>query len=131
MKLLLNTIGCLAVLLGILGIVLPLLPTTPFLLLASACFARGSTRMHAWLLGNKVFGKYLSDFEQGRGIPRRAKITILVLMWASLAYSMLRLQRTGLTLMLLCIGAGVTIYLLRYVPTGAPRAARLDGPGPG
>ncbi|CUI05390.1 DUF454 family protein [Massilia sp. CCM 8695] len=131
MKLLLNTIGCLAVLLGILGIFLPLLPTTPFLLLASACFARGSTRMHAWLLGNKVFGKYLSDFEQGRGIPRRAKITILVLMWASLAYSMLRLQRTGLTLMLLCIGAGVTIYLLRYVPTGAPRAARLDGPGPG
>ncbi|MDQ1829565.1 YbaN family protein [Massilia scottii] len=131
MKLLLNTIGCLAVLLGILGIFLPLLPTTPFLLLASACFARGSTRMHAWLLGNKVFGKYLSDFEQGRGIPRRAKITILVLMWASLAYSMLRLQRTSLTLLLLCIGAGVTIYLLRYVPTGAPRAARLDGPGPG
>ena len=131
MKLLLNTIGCLAVLLGILGIFLPLLPTTPFLLLASACFARGSTRMHAWLLGNKVFGKYLSDFEQGRGIPRRAKITILVLMWASLAYSMLRLQRTGLTLMLLCIGAGVTIYLLRYVPTGAARAARLDGSGPG
>ncbi|MDQ1923148.1 YbaN family protein [Massilia pseudoviolaceinigra] len=131
MKLLLNTIGCLAVLLGVLGIFLPLLPTTPFLLLASACFARGSTRMHAWLLGNKVFGKYLSDFEQGRGIPRRAKITILVLMWASLGYSMLRLQRTSLTLLLLCIGAGVTIYLLRYVPTGAPRAARLDGPGPG
>ncbi|MFB9244382.1 YbaN family protein [Massilia antarctica] len=130
MKLLLNTIACLAVLLGILGIFLPLLPTTPFLLLASACFARGSPRMHAWLLRNKVFGKYLSDFEQGRGIPRRAKITILVLMWASMGYSMLRLQRTGLTLMLLCIGAGVTMYLLRYVPTGAPRAARLDGPGP-
>lgn len=130
MKLLLNTIGCLAVLLGILGIFLPLLPTTPFLLLASACFVRGSPRLHAWLLGNKVFGKYLSDFEQGRGIPRRAKITILVLMWASMGYSMLRLQRTGLSLMLLCIGAGVTIYLLRHVPTAAPRSARLDGPGP-
>ena len=129
MKLLLNIIGCLAVLLGILGIFLPLLPTTPFLLLASACFVRGSPRLHAWLLGNKVFGKYLSDFEQGRGIPRRAKITIIVLMWASLAYSMLRLQRTGLTVLLLCIGVGVTIYLLRYVPTGAPRTARLEEPG--
>ncbi|HEX8612458.1 MAG TPA: YbaN family protein [Telluria sp.] len=129
MKLLLNIVGCLAVLLGILGIFLPLLPTTPFLLLASACFVRGSPRLHAWLLGNKVFGSYLSDFEQGRGIPRRAKITIIVLMWASLGYSMLRLQRTGLTLMLVCIGIGVTIYLLRHVPTGAPRAARLERSG--
>ncbi|NHZ66113.1 YbaN family protein [Massilia genomosp. 1] len=129
MKLLLNIIGCLAVLLGILGIFLPLLPTTPFLLLASACFVRGSPRLHGWLLGNKVFGKYLSDFEQGRGIPRRAKLTIIVLMWASLAYSMLRLQRTGLTVLLLCIGTGVSVYLLRYVPTGAPRVARQERPG--
>jgi uncharacterized membrane protein YbaN (DUF454 family) len=129
MKPLFNVIGCLAVLLGILGIFLPLLPTTPFLLLASACFARGSTRMHAWLLGNKVFGKYLSDFEQGRGIPRRAKITILVLMWASLAYSMFRFHHTWLSLMLFCIGAGVTVYLVKYVPMGAGRPARLDGPG--
>lgn len=131
MKLLLNIVGCLAVLLGILGIFLPLLPTTPFLLLASACFVRGSPRLHAWLLGNKVFGSYLNDFEQGRGIPRRAKITILVLMWASMGYSMLRLQRTGLTVLLLCIGAGVTLYLLRYVPSGAARLARSDKSGPG
>jgi uncharacterized membrane protein YbaN (DUF454 family) len=118
MKIILNVIGCLAVVLGVLGIFLPLLPTTPFLLLASACFARGSTRMHNWLQTNRVFGKYLRDYEHGKGIPLRGKIWILIFMWSSMGYSMWRLHdRLALQLMVAAIGTGVTIYLTRFVPT--------------
>ena len=117
LKYLLNTIGVIAVGLGVLGIFLPLLPTTPFLLLASACFARGSTRLHRWLLTNPLFGRYLQDWEEGRGIPARAKAIILLLMWASLGYSIMRFSQMALQILLVAIGAGVTIYLLRFVPT--------------
>ena len=110
-------VGVIAVGLGLLGIFLPLLPTTPFLLLASACFARGSTRLHRWLLTNPMFGRYLQDWEQGRGIPARAKAIIVTLMWASLAFSMSRVSHLALQLMLAAIGVGVTVYLLRFVPT--------------
>jgi uncharacterized protein len=117
MKTLLNIAGVLALLLGIVGLFLPLLPTTPFLLLASACFARGSTRLHRWLLQHRVFGVYLRNVEAGNGIPLRAKIVALAMMWASLAYSCVRFDHTGLRLALLAIGCAVSIYLLRFLPT--------------
>ncbi len=113
MKLALNIAGVLAILLGVIGIFLPLLPTTPFLLLAAACFARGSPRMHQALLRHRVFGRYLNDYEQGRGIPRRAKITALVMMWSSLAFAVWRFDLPWLRLLLVAIGACVTLYLLR------------------
>jgi hypothetical protein len=117
MKIVLNLIGVLAVALGVLGIFLPLLPTTPFLLLASACFARSSTRLHHWLRSNPVFGKYLRDYEDGRGLPLRGKVVILLLMWASLGYSMTKVGMPVLIALLSLIGAAVTVFLLRYVPT--------------
>jgi uncharacterized membrane protein YbaN (DUF454 family) len=113
----LNVIGLVAVVLAILGIFLPLLPTTPFLLLASACFARGSERLHGWLLANRLFGTTIRDFEQGKGIPRKAKITALVLLWVSLVYSMFQSTSIVLMSLLIAIGIGVTSYLLVFVPT--------------
>ncbi len=104
--------------LAVLGIFLPLLPTTPFLLLASACFMRGSKRMHGWLLNNKVFGEYLRNFEEGKGIPLKAKITALVLLWASLCFSIIQVRMLPLKFMLAAIGIGVTIYLLRVRTLG-------------
>lgn len=117
MKHLFNLIGCIAVVLAVFGVFLPLLPTTPFLLLASACFVRGSPRLHNWLRTNRVFGAYLRDYEDGRGIPLRGKIVVLVLMWASLGWSMTRVPHVALVLLLAAIGTGVTVYLVRYVPT--------------
>jgi uncharacterized membrane protein YbaN (DUF454 family) len=73
--------------LAVLGIFLPLLPTTPFLLLASACYVRGSDRLHRWLMNNRVLGKYIRNIQQRRGIPLRAKIVTIALLWASIAYS--------------------------------------------
>jgi uncharacterized protein len=116
MKIWLNIIGTIAVGLAILGVFLPLLPTTPFLLLASACYARGSKRMHAWLLGNKIFGRYLRDFEDGRGIPLRGKIVAVSLMWISIIYSISRLTSVALITLLIVIAIGVTIYLVKFVP---------------
>lgn len=124
MKIAYNVIGCLAVALGVLGIFLPLLPTTPFLLLASACFARGSTRLHAWLLSTRPFGQYLRDYEAGKGIPLRAKIVALTLMWVSLTVGIIRVPHLSLQLLLGAVGIGVTIYLVWYVPVSRrPRAA--------
>jgi uncharacterized membrane protein YbaN (DUF454 family) len=86
-KLLLNTVGVIAVLLGIIGIFIPLLPTTPFLLLASACFMRGSTRLHRWLVDAPVIGKILRNYEENRVVPVRAKVIALALMWPSMAFA--------------------------------------------
>lgn len=113
MKFLLNAVGCVAVVLAVLGIFLPLLPTTPFLLLASACFVRGSERMHRWLLNNRLFGKYLENIEQRRGMPLRAKLLALALMWPSLLYSMYLAGRPLVTALLLMTGAGVTVFILK------------------
>lgn len=113
MKILLNVVGCIAVVLALLGIFLPLLPTTPFLLLASACFLRGSERMHRWLLNNRLFGQYLSNIENRRGMPLRAKVITLALMWPSLAWSMIAVGQPLVTALLLLTGAGVTVYILR------------------
>ncbi|NYT61835.1 YbaN family protein [Alcaligenaceae bacterium] len=112
-KILFNTVGTLALVLAVLGLFLPLLPTTPFLLLASACYLRGSERLHGWLMSNKVFGPYLTNMQNGRGIPMRSKITALCFLWISLAFSAWFIDIPWVRLFLLIPGVGVTIYLLR------------------
>nr|WP_306669569.1 YbaN family protein [Pollutimonas harenae] len=112
-KTLFNVAGTLALILAILGIFLPLLPTTPFLLLASACYLRGSERLHHWLMTHRMLGPYLSNLQAGRGIPLRGKIIALTLMWASLAFSAWYVPLPWVRWLLLIPGIGVTIYLIR------------------
>jgi uncharacterized membrane protein YbaN (DUF454 family) len=68
--------GCVAVALGLAGIPIPLLPTTPFLLLAAFCFARGSKRWHDWLIGHRIFGPYIAAFRENRGLTPAQKLKI-------------------------------------------------------
>ena len=110
---LLTFLGLLSMALGILGIFLPLLPTTPFLLLAAFCFMRGSPRLHAWLMSHRILGPYLRDFQEGRGIPLRSKCVALGLMWPSLALSAWIMPLPWARWLLLIPGIGVTIYLWR------------------
>ena len=113
MKIIFNIVGTVAVVLAIIGIFLPLLPTTPFLLLASACYLRGSTWMHRWLLGNRLFGETLRNIEQKRGIPLRAKIIALTFLWVSILYSVHTVKPVVLKGMLLAIATAVSVYLVR------------------
>jgi len=85
---LLLTAGFLALGLGLIGIVIPILPTTPFILLAAICFARSSPRFHAWLLGNRVFGRHLEDYLSGRGVSPWVKAGTLTLLWVVTGMSM-------------------------------------------
>jgi uncharacterized membrane protein YbaN (DUF454 family) len=108
--------GHLFVVIGVLGVVLPVLPGTPFLLLASACYLRGSPRLHAWLHGHRFLGPHLRAFEEGRGLPARVKAIAIAAMWIGITVTTVMLGHLLLALALVAIATGVTIYLVR-MPT--------------
>ncbi len=124
-RLLLVTVGLVSVGLGVLGIFLPLLPTTPFLLLAAACFVRSSPRLHAWIMGHRVLGAFIRDWQDGRGLSARSKGVTLAVLWVTITSSGLvmygRLGPTapwfGSAAFLAVCAASVTLYLLFRVPT--------------
>jgi uncharacterized membrane protein YbaN (DUF454 family) len=111
---LLLSAGSLCVVLGVIGIFLPLLPTTPFMLLAAACFARSSRRFHDWLLANRTFGPLIREWEKHRAIPRRTKLTAIVLMSLTLATSIVFfVELRWLQILLATVGAALAIWLYR------------------
>ena len=83
----LTTAGVLCVAVGTIGVVVPLLPTTPFLLLAAACFARSSDRFYDWLMGHRWFGLTIRNYRERRGTTRRVKIAAIAFLWSSIAFS--------------------------------------------
>ncbi len=105
--------GTVSLAVGIAGIFLPLLPATPFLLLASACYVRSSDRMHRWLMEHKHLGMYIRAFRERRGMPMRAKVVTLVLLWASMAYSIYRVDILAVRILLVVIAVGVTVLVYR------------------
>lgn len=107
--------GLLCTGLGLLGIFLPILPTTPFLLLAAACFIRSSDRLYFWLMNNSLFGSYLCRYRAGDGLPLSFKVWTILLLWISLSLSALLAipeRIWWVRLLLLGVGVGVTIHLL-------------------
>lgn len=109
--------GWLSVALAILGILLPVLPTVPFLLLALACFSRSSDRFHTWLVEHEQLGPLVRPYLAGAGMPFKAKVKAILLVWASILLSTLFfVDRLWLQILLPLIALGVTLYLLR-LPT--------------
>lgn len=112
-KLALIAVGTLSTALGIAGIFLPLLPTTPFLLLASACYVRSSDRLHQRLLNHKHLGPYIRNFQDKRGMPMRAKVYTLAILWVSLGVSFYAINRLPARIFLILCGTGTSTYILR------------------
>jgi len=104
--------------LGAIGIFLPILPTTPFLLLSAACYLRSSERMHKWLLNNRWFGKYIRNYQEGKGIPLKTKILAMTVLWVAILYSAFIVLDEVLIaqIALLAIALGVSVHLVR-LPT--------------
>jgi hypothetical protein len=103
--------------LGAIGIVLPILPTTPFLLLALACYFRSSERMTHWMLTNKYFGKYIKNYREGKGIPLKTKVVAITILWAAILYaSFFVIPFWAAQLIMMGVAVGVTVHLVK-LPT--------------
>lgn len=109
--------GTIFLVLGAVGIFLPILPTTPFLLLSAACFYKGSERMHHWMLNNRWFGNYIRNYKEGKGISLRSKALTLSLLWLVIGYSTLFMVNIFIVqIILLIIAIGVSIHVI-MIPT--------------
>ena len=104
--------------LGVAGVFLPLLPTTPFLLLAAACFARSSERFYRWLLGNRWFGAYVRNYREGRGVPARVKVFSIALLWVAILLSaVFVVSNLVVRVVLLAIAVGSLELAVPWMPT--------------
>jgi uncharacterized membrane protein YbaN (DUF454 family) len=120
-------VGTLFVALGVLGMILPLLPTTVFLLLAAYCYSHSSERFHTWLLNNRWCGEYIRNYKSGRGITARQKVSTIAMLWASIGFSMWYVSGAWwLNLILLAVASGVTAHLL-WLNTYRPECDQLAG----
>lgn len=99
--------------LGILGIFLPILPTTPFFLLAAACYIRSSERFYNWLMNNKWLGNYIKNYREKKSIPLKVKVVSLSFLWLTIGYSVFFVVNIFLLrVILILIAIGVTIHVL-------------------
>jgi len=113
LKWILMSAGTIFLGLGLLGVFLPILPTTPFLLLAAACYARSSKRIYDWLIQNKWFGSYIKNYQEGKGIPLKVKILTISILWVTILLSAFSiLQIFWVKILLIIIAFGVTIHIL-------------------
>jgi uncharacterized membrane protein YbaN (DUF454 family) len=105
--------GFVFVFLGVLGAFLPLLPTTIFLILASACFMKSSPRANAWLKNNKLLGSYLRNYQDKTGLTIASKITHIAVLWIGILISAYLLtDKTATQVLLFMIAVGVTVHLV-------------------
>jgi len=106
-------VGTVSLSFGMIGLFVPVLPTTPFLLLSSYCYLRGSPSMHAWLSSHPVFGRYIDNHMVRGGITRRDRLVATTFLWAALTVSICVSSSAHLRLLLIAVGVGVSVHLAR------------------
>jgi hypothetical protein len=105
--------GTCSLIVGIIGIFLPILPTTPFLLLTAACYAKGSEKFYNWLLNHKWFGTYIKNYQEGNGIPFTTKLFAITVLWITIIFStFIIISNQLLQISLISVAILVTIHLL-------------------
>ncbi len=109
--------GCVSLLLGLVGIFVPVLPTTPFLLLAAALFVRSSGRLYDWLLSNRLLGAYIRNYRERGGMTLRQKACAIALMWAMIALSAVLV---GFNAYVIALGAAGTVVMGLIIKTARP-----------
>ena len=124
-------VGFIFVGIGAVGIVLPLLPTTPFLLLATILFSKSNDRFRQWLLRNRVFGPYLAHYESGAGVPKPLKIKTIAFLWPSLAISGILINAVWAWFLLAIVGICVTTHVLTIKKRSRPNKTFKSSGGDG
>ena len=115
MRYLLALLGCFFLALGVVGAFLPVLPTTPFLLLSAALFMRSSDRLYQWLMNHRHLGTYIRNFRENKAIPLRVKIVSVSMVWITLLYCTFFVACVWwMRVMFIAIAAGVSAHILHY-----------------
>ena len=107
-----TALGIILLVVGAVGVAVPVMPTTPFVIVAAFCFSIGNKKLAAWLERNRIFGPYIENYRAGTGIDLRLKISSIVFVWVGLTISMFIVQTLWVTLLLIAVGIAVTIHLL-------------------
>jgi uncharacterized membrane protein YbaN (DUF454 family) len=111
-NILFTILGCVFLAVGAVGVAVPVLPTTPFVLLAAFFFYSGNKKLHIWLKQNRVFGQYIENYQTKRGISLKLKISSIAFLWTGLIISAAIVQTPWVYVTLAVVGAGVTAHLL-------------------
>lgn len=115
MRIVFATVGTISLILGVMGIFLPVLPTTPFLLLTAALYFKASPKLYEWLLNQKHLGPYIRNFREHKAIPLRAKIVSVTMLWGTLLYCAIFVAPyLWLSILFITIAIAVTIHILSY-----------------
>ena len=115
MKYLFAFFGTVSLVLGIMGIFLPVLPTTPFLLLSAAMYMRSSQRLYDWLMSHKHLGAYIRNFREHKALPLRVKTVSVTMVWITLLYCAIFVaEEWWMRVIFIAIAIGVTIHILSY-----------------
>lgn len=109
--------GTLFLIIGAIGVFIPVLPTTPFLLLAAACYLRGSERLHRWMINNSVFGEFIRNYMEGRGIRPGQKIFTIMFLWLMIIFSIFYVVDSFLLrILMFLIAMAVSVHII-MLPT--------------
>ena len=116
MKIFLTILGLVSFALAVAGIFLPLLPTTPLLLLAAWCFVRSSPHLYGWLMRHPKFGPYIRNFRESRAIPLRVKVVSVAMIWLTIGYCIVAVVDEYLwaQILLFVLAAAISWHILSY-----------------